>query len=86
MRPLVAALQAQLPGPGPVEIGVETYICPVKSVSVMTSRSVITLREWDEGFTTITFDSYHLFRAQSKMLEGISSSPGHPFDEKGTAP
>jgi hypothetical protein len=70
---------------GPVELGGQTYICPVKSVSVMTSRSVTFLREWDEGFRTygpyattmndITFDSYHMFKAQSRMLVGVNPSP-----------
>lgn len=65
---------------GPVEIGGKTYICPVKSVSVMTSRSIIFLREWDEGFRTfgpyattmndISFDSYHVFRSESRVLTG----------------
>jgi hypothetical protein len=81
---------------GPVEIGGKTYICPEKSVSVMTSRSVMTLREWDEGFRTfgpyattmndITFDSYHVFRAGSRMLVGINPSPGQPSDGKSAAP
>ena len=69
---------------GPVEIGGKTYVCPVKSVSVMTSRSVAFLKEWDEGFRTfgpyattmndITYDSYHLFRAESRMLTGVNPS------------
>ncbi|MGA9243438.1 MAG: VWA domain-containing protein, partial [Silvibacterium sp.] len=70
---------------GRIELGGKTYICPVKSVSVMTSRSVTFLREWDEGFRTygpyattmndITFDSYHMFKAQSRMLVGVNPSP-----------
>jgi hypothetical protein len=66
---------------GSVEIGGRFYLCPVKSVSVMTSRSVAFLKEWDEGFRTfgpyatsmndITYDSYHLFRAESRMLTGV---------------
>jgi len=81
---------------GPVEIGDKRYICPVKSVSVMTSRSVMILREWDEGFRTfgpyattmndITFDSYHVFRAESRMLVGINPSPGQSSDRKSAAP
>ena len=80
----------------PVEIGGKTYVCPVKSVSVMTSRSVMTLREWDEGFRTfgpyattmndITFDSYHVFRAGSRMLLGINPSPGQSSDGKSATP
>ncbi len=46
----------------------------------MRSRSVAFLREWDEGFKTygpyatrmndISYDSYHLFRAESRILTG----------------
>lgn len=70
---------------GPVEIGGKTYICPVKSVSVMTSRSIMLFREWDEGFRTygpyattmndITFGGYHMFRTESRMLVGVNPSP-----------
>jgi VWFA-related protein len=81
---------------GAVEIGGKTYICPVRSVSVMTSRSVMTFREWDEGFRTfgpyattmndITFDSYHVFRAESRILVGINPSPGQSPDRKSAVP
>lgn len=33
---------------GSVEIGGNTYICPVRSVSILRARSVIVLTEWDE--------------------------------------
>ena len=66
---------------GPVEIGGKIYLCPVKSVSLMRSRSVVFLKEWDEGFRTygpyattmndITFDNYHVFRAESRVLTGF---------------
>jgi VWFA-related protein len=67
---------------GPVEIGGKTYICPVRSVSVWRSRtvSVLALADWDESFRTygpfatmlndVAFDSYHLFRAESRVLTG----------------
>ena len=35
---------------GPVEIGGKTYICPLRSVSIMRARSVRILSEWDETF------------------------------------
>jgi VWFA-related protein len=67
---------------GPVEIGGRFYVCPVKSVSAMTSRSVAFLKEWDEGFRTfgpyattmndITYDSYRLFRAEARILTGVN--------------
>jgi len=73
---------------GPVEIGGKTYLCPIKTVSVMTSRSIAFLREWDEGFRSygpyattmndITYDSYHLFKAESRMLTGVNPSIDQP--------
>jgi VWFA-related protein len=66
---------------GPVEIGGKTYLCPVKSISLMRSRAVVLLKQWDEGFRTygpyattmndITFDNYHVFRAESRVLTGF---------------
>lgn len=66
---------------GPVEIGGKTYFCPVKSISLMRSRAVVLLKQWDEGFRTygpyattmndITFDNYHVFRAESRVLTGF---------------
>lgn len=63
---------------GPVQIGGNTYICPVKSVSVMTMRSVRLLSEWEQGFRTygpygtalsdFTFGEYHMFRSSSRIL------------------
>jgi VWFA-related protein len=79
----------------PVEIGGKTYMCPVKSVSLMTSRSVAFSKEWDEGFRTygpytttmsdISFDSYHLFRAESRILVNVNP-PSDQSDTKSTAP
>ena len=80
---------------GPVEIGGKTYLCPMKSVSVMTSRSIAFLREWDEGFRSygpyattmndITYDGYHLFKAESRMLTGVNPSIDQP-DPQSSAP
>jgi hypothetical protein len=68
---------------GPVEIGGKTYICPVKSVSISRSRtvSVLGLTGWDESFRTygpfatslndVAFDGYHIFRAESHMLNDV---------------
>jgi VWFA-related protein len=70
---------------GPVEIGGKTYICPVRSVSIWRARSVPTLSEWDESFRTwgpyatmlneISFDQYHMFRSESRILPGFSVTP-----------
>jgi VWFA-related protein len=74
---------------GPVEIGGKTYICPLKSVSISRGRSVTLLAEWDESFRTygpyatmlndITFGSYHVFRAESRLLTDTNPEPdGNP--------
>jgi len=58
----------------------------------MRSRSVAFLREWDEGFKTygpyatrmndISYNSYHLFRAESRILTDFTAAP----EEKSPAP
>jgi VWFA-related protein len=65
---------------GPVEIGGKTYICPLRSVSLMRSRSINELAEWRQEefyrawgpFATklndFRFDDYHTFRASVRML------------------
>ena len=67
---------------GPVEIGGNTYICPLRSVSIMRARSVRILSEWDEAFMVygpyatmlndISFDQYHIFRSESHMLSDFT--------------
>jgi VWFA-related protein len=71
---------------GPVEIGGKTFICPVRSVSIMRMRSVTTLTEWDESFRTygpyltmlndISYQDYHMFRGDSRMMPGFNPTPG----------
>jgi hypothetical protein len=70
---------------GPVEIGGKSYICPVRSVSIWRARSVPTLWEWNESFRTwgpyatmlndITFDHHHMFRSESSVLPGFTTTP-----------
>jgi len=70
---------------GPVDIGGETYICPLRSVSIWRARAVMVPAEWDESFRTwgpyatmlndFTFDKYHMFRAQTQILAGFSRTP-----------
>jgi hypothetical protein len=67
---------------GPVEIGGERYICPVRSVSISKGRSVVVLTAWDERFKTfgpyltmlndVSFREYHVFRVESHVLPGPS--------------
>jgi VWFA-related protein len=69
---------------GPVEIGGKIYFCPIRSVSIVRGRSVGVLREWDESFRTwgpygtmlndVSFDGYHMFRSESRMLTDFTSS------------
>jgi VWFA-related protein len=70
---------------GPVDIGGNTYIRPIRSVSIMRMRSVTTLTEWDESFKTygpyatmlndIAYDNYHVFKAKSRVLPGFNPAP-----------
>jgi hypothetical protein len=67
---------------GPVEIGGKTYYCPLRSVSINRARSLRTLSDWDESFRSygpyatmlndITFDRYHVFRSESRILTGFT--------------
>ena len=76
---------------GPVDIGGKTFICPMRSVSTMRTRSVTTQMDEDEGFRTygpyltslndIRYEDYHMFRGESRLLPGFNpdvseSSPG----------
>lgn len=63
---------------GPVEIGGRSYICPLRSVSVVRTRSVRVLTDSGDAFRTygpystmlndISFDDYHIFRSESHVL------------------
>ncbi len=63
---------------GPIEIGEKTYYCPLRSVSIMRSRSVRKLADADEWFMSygpyitmlndVGFDRYHMFRSESRIL------------------
>jgi len=67
---------------GPVEIAGKTCLCPLRSISLVRSRSVDVLGEWDESFRTygpytttlndVTFSGYHVFRSESRILQGFN--------------
>jgi hypothetical protein len=67
---------------GPVEIGPNTYTCPVRSVSISRGRTLRVMRGWDESFRTfgpfvttlndVAFGEYHMFRAESRVLPGFN--------------
>jgi hypothetical protein len=69
---------------GPVEIGGKTYICPVKSVSISRSRTVKMLTGLSDSFrifgpystmlNDVTFDGYHMFRSEARVLSGFEPS------------
>lgn len=71
---------------GPVEIGGKTYICPLRSVSMLRGRSVNILMDWDEGFKTygpyatlvndITYNDYHMSRGESHLMPGFKPAAG----------
>ena len=70
---------------GPVEMGAQTYFCPLRSVSISRQRRVWAIDEWDMQFkiygpfktvlNDVTFSSYHLFRAQTTILPGFVPVP-----------
>ena len=73
---------------GPVDIGGKTFICPVRSVSTMRTRSVTMKMEWDEGYrrygpyltmlNDISYEDYHMFRGESRMMTGFSPKANEP--------
>jgi VWFA-related protein len=70
---------------GLVEIGGTKYICPVRGISMMRSRSVSDVSEWDESFMTygpystllneIEFSNYRLFRGTARILPDFVPAP-----------
>lgn len=70
---------------GPVKIGGNTYILPLRSVNIWRGRAVAMLTEWNVGFTTwapyethmnvFTFDTYHMFRGEGHVLPGLTEAP-----------
>ena len=67
---------------GSVEIGGKSYYCPLRSVSIMRSRSVFVPSEWNESFRSygpyatmlndMSFDRYHVFGSESRILSGFT--------------
>jgi hypothetical protein len=66
---------------GPVDIGGKSYICPLRSVSRWRGRSVIPLMgsngklgnfgPYVTALNDMTFDDYHIFRSESRILSGF---------------
>jgi VWFA-related protein len=72
---------------GPVEIGGKTYILPIRSASIWRGRRLEPLKEWNESFMTwgpyetrlneFTFDQYHMFHGEARMLPGYTPAPNN---------
>ncbi len=70
---------------GPVLIGGNTYICPLRSVSISRQRRIIDFHEWGEDlkvygrFETLlndmAFQKYHVFHSTARMLPGFTPAP-----------
>jgi VWFA-related protein len=70
---------------GPIEMGGQTYFCPVRSVSVSRQRRLWEVDDWGLAFKVygpfktilneVTFDRYHLFRSTSTILPGFVPVP-----------
>jgi VWFA-related protein len=77
---------------GPVEIGGRTYICPIKSVSISRSRTIKILTGLSDSFRTfgpystmlndVTFDGYHMFRSEARMLSDFQP----PYEDNSPDP
>ena len=70
---------------GPVEIGGKTYTCPVRSVSLAETGSMGVPGPFGESTSAqdiphlndVTFDNYHQFRSESRILSGYIPAPDH---------
>jgi hypothetical protein len=68
---------------GPVAIGGKTYTCPVRSVSIAETGSMGVLGPFGESTSApdtphlndVTFDNYHQFRSESRILSGYVPVP-----------
>jgi len=72
---------------GPVEIGGKTYDCPLRSVSIMRSRSVGILSEWGESFRTYgpyatMLNDVHLQSLPHVSGPNLAFLPGFTPEEK----
>jgi hypothetical protein len=68
---------------GPVAIGGKTYICPARGVSMGETGSMGVPGPFGEPTSApdapllndVTFDNYHQFRSESRILPGVISAP-----------
>jgi len=81
---------------GPEVIGGNTYICPVRSVSLWRGRRNVRVNEWGNSFKVygpfetmlddVSFEDYHLFRGEARILTGYDEAPDGKQGESGAAP
>ena len=79
---------------GPETIGGNTYICPVRSVSLWRGRRGVQVHEWGEGFRVygpfetmlddVSFGDYHMFRGEAHILPGYDPAPEGKQGDSGT--
>jgi len=70
---------------GPVLIGENNYICPLRSVSISRQRRIMDIHEWGEDFKVyapfetllndMAFGKYHLFHSTARILPGFTPAP-----------
>jgi hypothetical protein len=66
---------------GPVELGGRMYTCPLRSVSISVNAvgflGNIGSSPWATLLNDVTFGEYHLFRSESRILNGTIPAPAH---------
>jgi VWFA-related protein len=70
---------------GPVEIGGNTHICLVRSVSIGRVRKIFSIYEWGQSFRVygpfetllddVSYGKYHMFHGEARVLSGFSDAP-----------
>ena len=70
---------------GPVQVGTEIRIVPLKSVSIRRDRTIVPVFQWNVNFLTwgpyrtqlsiYTFNDYHLSSGKAKLLPGFKPIP-----------
>ena len=78
---------------GPETIGGNTYICPVRSVSLWRGRRSVQINEWGENFRVfgpfetmlddVSFGDYHLFRGEAHILAGFDEGTDGKLSDSG---
>jgi hypothetical protein len=80
---------------GPETIGGNSYICPVRSVSLWRGQRNVRVNEWGGSFKVygpfetmlddVSFGNYHMFRGEARILTGYDAAPDGKEGESGTS-